>query len=201
MAAERGARMPINAKLLSYLTSAGARYKVFPHQIEFTAQEIAEVSRVPGRELVKLVVLRDADGSYLGVALPASARADLARLERVSNRRGLKLASEHELRLLFPDCQIGTAPPFGHVYGLSLLLDPCLLQAPEIYFQAGNHREVVSMSRDEFRLLARPTCAGECLHGPASTPQPDLARAPHDAGTAHAAGAPRETAAIHAAHS
>jgi Ala-tRNA(Pro) deacylase len=174
---------------------------VFPHQIEFTAQEIAEASRVPGRELVKLVVLRDAEGSYLGVALPASARVDLARLERVSNRRGLKLACEHELRLLFPDCQIGTAPPFGHVYGLSLLLDPCLLQAPEIYFQAGNHREVVSMSRDEFRLLARPTCAGECLHAPASTPQPDRARAPHDAGTAHGAGTPRETAATHAAHS
>ena len=192
--------MSVNAKLLSYLTSAGARYKVFPHQIEYTAQEIAEATCVPGRELVKLVVLRDAEGSYLGVALPASVRADLERLERVSHRRGLKLASEHELHLLFPDCQIGTAPPFGHIYGLSLLMDPCLLQAPEIYFQAGNHREVVSMSRDEFRLLARPACAGECLHGPAAAPRPGFTRGPAGAEAARVGGVPHETAVEHASH-
>jgi Ala-tRNA(Pro) deacylase len=156
--------MPINPKLLAFMTASGARYKVFPHHLEYTSQQVAEASHVPGRGLVKAVVLRDAESSYLVAALPASMNVDLERLEQLTGRRKLALASEHELRLLFPDCQIGAAPPFGHLYGIAVIVDPCLLDGPEIYFQAGNHREVVSMSRDEFRLLARPTCASECFH-------------------------------------
>jgi Ala-tRNA(Pro) deacylase len=156
--------MPVNAKLLAYLTAAGARYQVFPHQVEYTSQEIAEASHVPGRGLIKLVVLRDAQGSYLVAALPACMNVNLEKLERLVGRGTLTLASEHELRLLFPDCQIGSGPPFGHLYGLTMVMDPCLFESDQVYFQAGSHREVVGMGIGEFRRLARPQCATACFH-------------------------------------
>jgi Ala-tRNA(Pro) deacylase len=84
------------------------------------------------------------------------------------------------MRLLFPDCQIGSEPPFGHLYGIAVVMDPCLLDGDQVYFQAGNHREVVSMGRDEFRLLARPTCAARCFHAAAAG-----ACAPGEAHAAH----------------
>ena len=170
--------MPINPKLLAYLTASGARYKVFPHEEVYTAQEVAEASHITGRGLAKLVVLRDAGSSYLVVALPASSSVDLERVAHASSRTGLALAGEHEIRLLFPDCQIGSAPPFGHLYGIALLTDPCLMEAGEIYFQAGNHREVVGMTSEEFRRLARPAVAPECLHAPNAERRPAQA-APH----------------------
>ncbi|MGH7741492.1 MAG: aminoacyl-tRNA deacylase [Candidatus Eiseniibacteriota bacterium] len=156
--------MPINPKLLAHLSAAGARYKVFPHRLEFTSQEIAEASCVPGRDLLKLVVLRDAEGSYLAAALPACMKVELQHLGRALGRRALAPATEHELKLLFPDCAIGTAPPFGHLYGIAVVMDPCLLVDDTIYFQAGSHREVVSMNREEFLALARPQRAAECFH-------------------------------------
>lgn len=172
--------MPINPKLLAYMSASGARYKVFPHHLEYTSQKIAEASHVPGRGLVKSVLLRDADASYVLAALPAHAIVDLAQLEHITGRRQLALASEHEMRLLFPDCQIGSEPPFGHLYGIAVVMDPCLLDGDQVYFQAGNHREVVSMGRDEFRLLARPTCAARCFHAAAAG-----ACAPGEAHAAH----------------
>lgn len=182
---DSGDPMAINVKLLSYLTSAGARYIVFPHRVEFTAQEVAEASHVPGRELVKLVVLRDSEGEHLVVALPASMSVSLRHLERLTGRHALSLASEHELRALFPDCQVGAAPPFGHLYGVQVLMDPCLLAEPHVYFQAGNHGEVVSMRCDEFVRLARPARARECFHAAVSAVR--QAGAAGEASEAHAA--------------
>jgi Ala-tRNA(Pro) deacylase len=156
--------MPINPKLLAYLTAAGARYQVFPHRLEYTAQEVAEASHVAGRELIKAVVLKDERSSYLVAALPACAILDLERLARLAGRARLSLASEHELRLLFPDCSVGCGPPFGQVYGISVIVDPCLLESDEIYFQAGGHREIVRMSRGEFLRVASPLRAAGCFH-------------------------------------
>lgn len=156
--------MPINPKLLAYLTAAGARYQVFPHRLEYTSQEVAEASHVAGRELIKTVVFKDECSSYLVAALPACSCVDLERLARFSGHGRLELASEHELRLLFPDCSIGCGPPFGQVYGISVIVDPCLLESDEIYFQAGSHREVVRMSRDEFLRVAHPQRAAGCFH-------------------------------------
>jgi Ala-tRNA(Pro) deacylase len=55
-------------------------------------------------------------------------------------------------------------PPFGHLYGLPMFVDPCLA-GDEVFFQAGNHHEVVRMRWNDFERLASPFIGDTCLHG------------------------------------
>ena len=68
----------------------------------------------------------------------------------------VRLATEDELRALFPDCELGAMPPFGSIYGLGVYLDSSLVAEPEIAFNAGTHREVIHMRTAEFRRVAKP---------------------------------------------
>lgn len=161
--------MAICERLRNRLTEDGTPYEVLTHREVFTAQEVAQSAHVPGRELAKVVVLRDADGAHLLAVIPASKRLDLDRAHRVTGRSGLAFASEDDMKRLFPDCQVGAMPPFGKLYGLPMFVDPCLLEDHTIYFQAGNHCEVVGMPREDFEHLERPFFSTGCLH-PAAEP-------------------------------
>ena len=156
--------MPMNPRLLQFLTRCGARYTVYPHDDAFEALPGLAARSTPVPDLARVVVLRVGTSPLLLAVLPASTEPDRARIEELSRRHPLRLADARELSESFPDCESGTAPPFGHLYGCSALVDPCLLAADRIYFQAGNHREVVGMSTDEFIRLAQPCRAEACLH-------------------------------------
>jgi Ala-tRNA(Pro) deacylase len=71
---------------------------------------------------------------------------------------------EEELAGLFPDCEAGAMPPFGHLYGMPVYVDACFPKAGEFAFQAGNHHEVVRMRYSEYERLARPVVADFCRH-------------------------------------
>jgi Ala-tRNA(Pro) deacylase len=68
------------------------------------------------------------------------------------------------MRRLFPDCELGAVPPFGHLYGMPVYVDACLSQAPAIVFQAGNHHEAVRMAYPEYARLAKPLLGEFCTH-------------------------------------
>lgn len=156
--------MALNPRLEAFLDSQHARYRVVAHPDAFTAQGVAAASHVPGREVVKVLVLRDAEGDHLMVAVPAPERVDLGIVERATGHRGLRLAEESEISELFPDCALGAMPPFGHLYGMDLYVDGCLRRARELHFQAGSHRELVEMPYPDYVRLARPAAAGLCFH-------------------------------------
>jgi Ala-tRNA(Pro) deacylase len=158
--------MSLNRKLAELLDRHPVPFEILPHPEAFTAQEVAQRTHVPGRRLAKVVLLRDAAGAFLMVALPASEHVDLRAVRHASGREGLVLASEDELGRLFPDCESGAMPPIGHLYGVSMIVDACLME-DEIFFQAGNHHEVVRMRFEDFARIARPFVEGGCLHGAA----------------------------------
>jgi len=141
-----------------------ATYRLLHHTQAFTASEVAATSHVPGRELAKVVVLRDQAGAFLMVALPAPAWVDVPAVASATARQDLRLAEEHEFAPLFPDCEAGTMPPFGGPYGLPLYVDACLSRSPEIAFQAGNHQEIVVMDYADYARLARPIVEQSCFH-------------------------------------
>jgi Ala-tRNA(Pro) deacylase len=156
--------MAVNSRLLALLVRSRVEYELVPHREAFTAQEVAHTVHVRGRRLTKVVVVRAGRERYLMVALPASCHVDLAVLARVSGHRELDLATESEIRRVFPDCELGAMPPFGHLYGLPLYLDACLAEQDEIQFQAGNHHEVIRMNFTDYERLARPFARIECVH-------------------------------------
>lgn len=155
--------MAINERLSELLRQRGVTAEILPHREVFTAQEVAHSSRVSGRNLAKVIVLRDEAQTFLMAVIPAHEHVDVDELKHITGRKGLELASEEELRRLFPDCELGAMPPFGHLYGLPMFVDPCLVEE-DVYFQAGNHHEIVRMRHADFVRLARPFEGKLCLH-------------------------------------
>ena len=78
-----------------------------------------------------MLVGRDESGFVMAV-LPASCELNLPLLRIVTGRTQLVLASEGEIRELFPDCEVGALPPFGKLYGLPVYADRCLATDGEV---------------------------------------------------------------------
>ena len=54
---------------------------------------------------------------------------------------------------LFKDCEFGAVPPLGLAYGMSTVIDDCLSEQPEIYFEAGDHDRITSYNVCYTKLL------------------------------------------------
>lgn len=156
--------MSINARLQRLLDEARTGYAVLPHRDADTAQEVAATSHVKGRRLAKVVVMRDIEGADFLVVVPADVAIDASALRRVTGRIGVRLEDERELARLFPDCEVGAMPPFGHLYHMPMFVDPCLLEDVDVFFQAGNHHEIVLMRTAEYSRIARPFEVVGCMH-------------------------------------
>lgn len=157
--------MAINDRLQRLFDQMRASYAVLPHPDAYTAQKVAASVRVKGGQLAKVVVVRDRAGKDFMVVLPASRSIEPGALHRTTGRAGFVLEDERELERMFPDCEVGAMPPFGALYGMKMYVDPCLLRGGNIFFQAGNHHEVVLMRCEEYETVACPFDAVLCLHG------------------------------------
>lgn len=156
--------MSINARLQQLLARHPVPYELVPHPEAFTAQRVAQSCHLAGRNLAKVVVAKAPGSGYVMAVLPASCHLDLDRLGKIRGHGGLTLASELQIERLFPDCEPGAMPPFGHLYDLPLYLDACFHEHERIWFQAGNHREVIGMAIPDYERLAWPIAAIECMH-------------------------------------
>jgi Ala-tRNA(Pro) deacylase len=145
-------------QLQSVLDDMGVNYRVSHHPTVYTAQMLAEVEHVPGRKVIKPVVVQ-ADGQFVMCALPASYRIDLGELKDQLQVGDVKLVEETKLTELFPDCELGAAPPIGRLYGMVTLMDESLTADDRVTFQAGTHEDAVTMSLAEYRRVAQPEIA------------------------------------------
>lgn len=150
--------MTCRERLEAYLRASQVPFEAHPHQPAYTAQAVAEREHIPGQLMVKVVVVV-ADGELAMLALPTSRRADLARVAELLDAREVRLATEGELSLAFPDCEIGAMPPFGGMYGLPVYVDRSLEGEHRVFFQDGTHTGAMSVSYADFRRLAAPVVA------------------------------------------
>lgn len=155
--------MAIARRLEWYLERTGVWFEVLPHPHSETSLQTAREARIPANRLAKPVLLEDEDG-YLLAVLPATRRVDVGRLSYALHRK-LELASEEEIRNLFPDCESGAMPPLGMAYQIPIVFDDALFALPEVYFEAGDHEDVVHMNGCDFCALLEGW-----HHGPLSLP-------------------------------
>lgn len=144
--------MSIAPRLKWYLDACGVRYDLLPHPHSSTSWETAVRAHVPAERLAKAVLLEDELG-YVMAIVPASHRVDVERLSAQLNR-DLALAREREIDTLFHDCARGAMPPVGGPYRVPTVYDDALARCPDIYFEAGDHEDVVHVPGVDFlRLL------------------------------------------------
>ena len=143
--------MGIAVTVSKYLDDHDVAYVVLAHPPTMTSSGSAQASHVPGRRLAKSVLLEDEHG-YVMVVLPSDRRVDLGELQRLLHRR-LGLATEGELGQLFTDCEIGALPAIGPAYGIETLVDDAIAEQSDIYFEAGDHEQLIHVSNEGFTAL------------------------------------------------
>ena len=155
--------MTMSARLKTYLDDNHVHYTLMSHSPAYTAQAAAATLHVPGKDLVKTVVVTAGDQPALAV-LPASFHVNLKKLSELAGKP-VRLASEQEFISLFPDCELGAMPPFGQLYKLPVYADRSLEADEEIVFNAGTHRDAIRMKYADFKKLAEPKVADFAAKG------------------------------------
>ena len=144
-----------NKSLEQFLQGNHVTYKTLEHSPAYTAQEIAAAAHIPGKTMVKTVIVK-LNGKLGMLVGPANWMFDLELLRKQLNLNTLELASEYEFQDRFKDCEIGAMPPFGNLYDMPVLVDESLLKGHDIAFNAGNHFELVQMSYEDWAKLVKP---------------------------------------------
>jgi Ala-tRNA(Pro) deacylase len=146
--------MPLN-KVKAFLNAHGTKYVAISHSKAYTAQGIAAISHISGKELAKAVIVK-LDGDLAMAVLPASFQVDLELLRRQTGVRTAELATERDFKQHFPDCETGAMPPFGNLYDVPVYVDETLTEQREIAFNAGSHYELIRMKYADFEQLVKP---------------------------------------------
>jgi Ala-tRNA(Pro) deacylase len=155
--------MSMSSVLKDCLQHKGSQYDVVQHPHSFSSMSTAEAAHIPGDRLAKTVVLGDSTG-YAAAVLPSTHHLRLSELRDITGRQQLELATESEVRELFKDCELGAVPPVTVAYGMPTYLDETLTQQPDVYFEAGDHEELIHMRTDQFLDLMENTTRMRCAH-------------------------------------
>ena len=106
--------------------------------------------------MVAKTVIVVADGKKIMFVLPASYRVDLDQVQAMLGAGEVRLAHEAELVRTFPDCAVGTMPPFGNLYGLPVYVEKRLTEDETIVFPVGTYTETMSLRYADFERLVHP---------------------------------------------
>jgi Ala-tRNA(Pro) deacylase len=150
--------MPLGSRLRRLLNRNRAEYSRSVHRPADTARQVAYEEGISPHRMAKTVVFHS-DNGYGMAVIPADSFVDLGELSFVLALKNVRLATEDELRKLFPDSDVGAMPPFGNLYGIPTFVDANLAEEDVIAFNAGSHQDVVYMRFADFKRLAHPTTA------------------------------------------
>lgn len=140
--------------LTKFLTENQIRYQSIKHSPAYTACEIAQAANIPGKELIKTVIIKLHD-KYAMLVLTANQKVNFRLLEKELGDR-VELASESEFKDKFPDCEVGAMPPFGNLYHMDVFVDEKVTEDDRIAFNGGSHTELLSMKYKDFEKLVHP---------------------------------------------
>jgi len=145
-------------RVQTYLTRMNCAFEHDQHELAYTAREVAHIEHISERTFAKSVIVHSETGFAMCV-LPADRLVDLEQLRTTFGFHRLRLATESEIGDLFPDCELGAMPPFGHgtLFDIPVYADAHVLRVAEIAFNAGTHRDVIRMKTQEWQALVRPS--------------------------------------------
>jgi Ala-tRNA(Pro) deacylase len=146
--------MEIPKKLIDYLKERKVTYEILHHRAAFSAQRIAQAEHIKGEHHAKVVMVKSGE-QHLMMVVPSNRWIDLEKLEKITGQP-VSLDNEPELSSLFPDCALGTMPPFGNLYGVVTYVDKTLAQQDYIVFEAGTYTDSIKLSYVDYERIVRP---------------------------------------------
>jgi Ala-tRNA(Pro) deacylase len=154
--------MTIAKTVEDYLQQNRVAYDIVPHPHTSSTRATVQTAHVPADRVAKAVVLHDGS-RYVMAVVPGSRHVSVRTLSKKLGRE-LRLAQEESLEPVFRDCAPGAIPPLGPAYGMETIVDDSLVGQPEIYFEAGDHEELIRVKGDHFLSLLREARHGQFTH-------------------------------------
>ena len=153
--------MKCRERLEVYLREHQVPFQLQHHTQAFSAQKIAAREHIPGKMVAKTVIAL-ADDHMIALVLPATYLADLKKIQTALRASEIRLAHEAEFVATFADCEVGTMPPFGNLYGIPVYVEQRLTEEETLVFPVGTYTETMSLQYTDFERLVHPkvvTCA------------------------------------------
>jgi Ala-tRNA(Pro) deacylase len=154
--------MSISATINSYLSDHSVNYDLVSHTKSYSSRETARKAHVDEDHIAKAVIVKDTKG-YAMFVVPGGESLKMHTLQEELDR-DFELADESELKKLFSDCKTGAIPPLGQAYNLETYLDEQLNSLANVYFEAGDHENLVHIHGEEFHELFKGVRHGHFCH-------------------------------------
>jgi len=145
-----------------YLLKHRVEYELVAHPRTFSSRDSAKAAHIAEDHIAKAVIVRDEQG-YAMVVIPGDHWLKLEALQQEADRNFV-LAAESDATRLFPDCEPGAIPPLGPAYGLDTFLDESLTSLANVYFEAGDHVDLVHVNGNAFHELLKGVRHGHFSH-------------------------------------
>lgn len=143
--------MSVAPKIEFHLSRTGVEYDLINHPKSSTSLESARTANIPSHQLAKAVITHNGENYRLCV-IPANHRLVSSWLDEHLGKH-YSLVKESEMDQLFEDCEVGAIPALGQVYGLPVTWDASLQDKSDIYFESGDHRNLIHVSHGAFMQL------------------------------------------------
>ena len=155
--------MFVSQTVMGYLESAGIDFELVTHRHSAHSLQTARNAHIEPEQLAKGVLMFDDDGYWLAV-IPASRRVNRWAIESICDTEHLTFAGEEDMPALFRDCERGALPICGPAFGVRTIYDDDLLEADDVYFEAGDHERLVHVTREQFQRLMANQLHGAISH-------------------------------------
>lgn len=156
--------MAVAATVFDYLEHENIHYDIVPHPLTDSAAESARASVLPLFDVIKSVVLIDGQNRLMAV-IPADKSLNIKKINLVMGAH-YQLDTESDMERLFADCVSGAVPGLGQAYNIPVIWDDALAKEEDVYFEAGDHRELIHLSHQQFL-----TIMNRWPHGDISAPR------------------------------
>ncbi|MCW8994177.1 MAG: YbaK/EbsC family protein [Psychromonas sp.] len=144
--------MAISITLNEYLSQHHINYELVKHRRTTSSLDSSFSAHLPTTQVAKAVILQSKDGEYLMATLPAGHRLSISDVNNLMGKE-YQLVNEWSLHELFPDCEQGAIPGIGDAYNMKMMIDDTLLDAEQIYIEAGDHRYLVKIDSNQYKKM------------------------------------------------
>lgn len=143
--------MAIAETVQRFLEQQKVHYDLVAHPHSGSSHETAVAAHVSDDHIAKAVMVKDTAG-YAMVVVPGSHWVEVEHLRKELNR-DFHLAAEDDFAKLFGDCEPGAVPPLGPAYGIETYLDEAISSLANVYFESGDHEQLVHTTGEDFQRL------------------------------------------------
>lgn len=147
------------SRLIADLDAAGARYRLIDHPPEGQTDLVSALRgndlRHAAKCLVVLVKVGKKQSRYVLAVVPGDARVDLTAVRDLLGGGYVSFASAQRAEQLAGSVS-GTVLPFSYHERLELIVDPSLLTAPELFFNAARLDRSMALDTGDYVRMAMP---------------------------------------------